>query len=301
MSPTVVCSEAVRAARDAGSPVVALESTVIAHGLPWPHNLEAALDMEAAVAAGGATPATVAVIDGVLRAGLDRATLERLARRAEPIRKLTRRDLGMAVADGALGATTVASTMLIAHWAGIRVFATGGIGGVHRGAGGDVSADLPELARTPVAVICAGAKAILDLPRTLEWLETFGVPVLGYQTDTLPAFFVRSSGLAVQRRVDSATEAARLIHAHWAAGLESGVLIAVPVPEAQAADPDHTNAAIAQALAEAEAAGVHGPSVTPFLLGRVAEITGGESLAANVALLRHNAAVAAAIATALAG
>lgn len=300
MPPRVACSEKVRAALEAGRAVVALESVVIAHGLPWPHNLESALEVEAAVEAAGATPATIAVIDGELRAGLDRAALERLARKAEPARKLTRRDLGLAVADRALGATTVAATMLIAHWAGVKVLATGGIGGVHWGDAGDVSADLPELARTPVAVVCAGAKAILDLPRTLEWLETFGVPVLGYQTDTLPAFFVRSSGLPVQRRAESAAEAARLIRAHWALGFESGALVAAPVPEDQAADPRRMDAAIAQALAEAGAAGVRGQAVTPFLLERVAALTGGESVAANRALLRHNAAVAAQIAAALA-
>jgi pseudouridine-5'-phosphate glycosidase len=301
MDNSVQLSEPVRAALEGGRPVVALESTVIAHGLPWPQNLEAALDMEATVEAGGATPATVAVVDGRLRAGLERPTLERLARKDERVPKLTRRDLGLALADGGLGATTVAATMLIARWAGIRVFATGGIGGVHRGDSGDVSADLPELARTPVAVVCAGAKAILDLPRTLEWLETFGVPVFGYQTDELPAFFVRSSGLPVQRRVDSAAEAARLIRAHWGVGLTSGVLIAVSAPEDQAADPAQVEEAIAQALSEAAEAGVRGKEVTPFLLSRVAQLTGGKSVNANLALLRQNAAVAAQIAVALAG
>jgi pseudouridine-5'-phosphate glycosidase len=301
MDNSVQLSEPVRAALEGGRPVVALESTVIAHGLPWPQNLEAALDMEATVEAGGATPATVAVVDGRLRAGLERPTLERLARKDERVPKLTRRDLGLALADGGLGATTVAATMLIARWAGIRVFATGGIGGVHRGDSGDVSADLPELARTPVAVVCAGAKAILDLPRTLEWLETFGVPVFGYQTDELPAFFVRSSGLPVQRRVDSAAEAARLIRAHWGVGLTSGVLIAVSAPEDQAADPAQVEEAIAQALSEAAEAVVRGKEVTPFLLSRVAQLTGGKSVNANLALLRQNAAVAAQIAVALAG
>ena len=301
MQHPIAYAEAVRAALEGRRPVVALESTVIAHGLPWPQNLEVALDMEAVVEAGGATPATIAVADGNLCAGLDRPTLERLARKDEPVLKLSRRDLGLALADGGLGATTVAATMLIVHWAGIRVFATGGIGGVHRGDGGDVSADLPELARTPVAVVCAGAKAILDLPRTLEWLETFGVPVLGYQTDELPAFFVRSSGLPVQRRVDSAAEAACLIRAHWGLGLTSGVLIAVPAPEDRAADPEQMEEATAQALSEAREAGVHGKEVTPFLLSRVAQLTGGESVRANLALLRQNAAVAAQIAVALAG
>lgn len=300
MQYSVVCSEPVRAAIDAGQPVVALESTVIAHGLPWPHNLEIAQDMEATVLDSGAVPATVAVVDGELRAGLDRVTLERLARHAEPVTKLTRRDLGFALAAGDLGATTVASTMFIAHRAGIRVFATGGIGGVHRGDTGDVSADLPELARTPVVVVCSGAKSILDLPRTVEWFETFGVPVLGYQTCELPAFFVRSSGLPVQRCVDSAGEAARLIGAHWALGLQSGVLVTVPAPVSHEADPVQTAAAIDQAVETAAAAGVRGKELTPYIIGKVAELTGGESVKANLALLKHNAAVAAEIAVALA-
>ncbi|MBN1287920.1 MAG: pseudouridine-5'-phosphate glycosidase [Anaerolineae bacterium] len=299
MQYPVICSEPVRAALDAGQPVVALESTVIAHGLPWPHNLEVALDMEVTITAGGVTPATVAVVDGELRAGLDRPTLERLAKHEEPVAKLTRRDLGIALASGGLGATTVASTMFIAHRAGIRVFATGGIGGVHRGDAGDVSADLPELARTPVVVVCSGAKSILDLPRTVEWFETFGVPVLGYQTNELPAFFVRSSGLPVQRRVDSAADAAQLIEAHWALGLASGVLVTVPAPEAHAADPAGTAAAIDRAVAAAEAAGIRGKELTPYVIGKVAELTGGASVKANLALLKHNAAVAAQIAAAL--
>ncbi len=300
MQYTVTCSAPVRAALERGAPLVALESTVISHGLPWPQNLELALDMEAAIKAHGATPATVAVVDGAMRAGLDRATLERLARKAEPIAKLTRRDLGFALALGGLGATTVAATMFIAHRAGIRVFATGGIGGIHRGDTGDISADLPELARTPVAVVCAGAKSILDLPRTVEWLETFGVPLLGYQTDELPAFFVRTSGLPVQRRVDAAEDAAALIYAHWALGLESGVLVAVPAPEAEAAAVSDTEAAIEAALRAAEVEGVCGKALTPFLLGKVAELTGGASVKANLALLKNNAAVAAQIAVALA-
>jgi pseudouridine-5'-phosphate glycosidase len=300
MQYPVKCSEAVRAALDAGEPVVALESTVISHGLPWPKNLDIASEMEATVTANGATPATVAVVEGELRAGLDPATLERLAKKEEPIAKLTRRDLGPALAAGELGATTVAATMFIAHRAGIRVFATGGIGGVHRGSAGDVSADLPELARTPVAVVCAGAKAILDLARTVEWLETFGVPLLGYQTDELPAFFARSSLLPVQRRVESAAEAARYIQAHWGLGMTSGVLVAAPPPESDAIDPAYTEAAIEQALSAAEAAGVSGKALTPYLLGQVARITGGDSIKANLALLKHNAEVAAEIAVALA-
>ncbi len=297
MTYPVLCSEPVREALAAGRPVVALESTVIAHGLPWPHNLEIAQEMEATVEASGATPATIAVIDGKMHAGLGRAALERLARKEEPIAKLTRRDLGQALAGGGLGATTVAATMFIAHRAEIRVFATGGIGGVHRGNAGDVSADLPELARTPVAVVCAGAKAILDLPRTLEWLETFGVPVLGYQTDAFPAFFAPSSGLPVQQRVESEAEAARLIQAHWALGIDSGVLLAVPAPPI--AEPEKIEAAIIQALTDADADEVRGKALTPYLLGRVAELTGGESLKANLALLKQNAAAAARLAVAM--
>jgi pseudouridine-5'-phosphate glycosidase len=287
-------------ARQTKRPLVALESTVIAHGLPWPDNLTLALELEAIVRQHGAVPATVGVIEGQPKAGLSPAEVECLAKGEIPVRKLSRRDFGPVIAHRAYGATTVAATMIVAHKAGIQVLATGGIGGVHRGAAGDVSADLPELSRTPVAVVCAGAKSILDLPRTLEWLETFGVPVVGYGTDEFPAFTVRQSGLMLHDRVDNPAEAARLIAAHWTFGLEGGILLTVPVPVAAALDPVKAEVDISQALAEAEARRVTGKDITPFLLARLVEISGGESLQANLALLRNNAAVAAQIAVALA-
>ncbi|MCP5373393.1 MAG: pseudouridine-5'-phosphate glycosidase [Hyphomicrobiales bacterium] len=283
----------------AGGAVVALESTVIAQGLPRPHNREAAAEMEAAVRAGGAVPATIAILDGRIRVGLTAAQLDRLA--DSPVPKASRRDLAPLLAAGGDGATTVSATMACAHLAGIRVFATGGIGGVHRGAGRtfDISADLSELARTPVAVVSAGAKSILDLPRTREVLETLGVPVVGYGTDTLPAFYLRDSGLAVDARADSPVAAAAILRAQWDLGL-GGVLVANPIPAADALDPGPVEAAIDGAVAAAASAGVDGKALTPFLLARLAAATGGATLAANRALLRHNAAVAAAIAAALA-
>ncbi|WP_029006863.1 pseudouridine-5'-phosphate glycosidase [Azospirillum halopraeferens] len=283
-------------------PVVALESTVITHGMPHPHNLDTARSLEAVVRAGGAVPATVAVLDGRIRVGLDGDDLERLALGGSAVRKLSRRDLPVALATGTDGATTVAATMIAARLAGIPVFATGGIGGVHRGAetSFDISADLEELARTDVCVVCAGAKAILDLPKTLEYLETRGVPVLGLGTDRFPAFYARSSGLPVPHRCESEEEVARILHAKWRLGLGGGVLTAVPVPEENAMDPDAAEAAIVHALAEAAAAGIAGKDVTPFLLARVRDITDGRSLEANVALIANNAAVGARIAVAYA-
>lgn len=292
-------SEQVQTALDNGYPVVALESTVIAHGLPWPQNLELALDLERIIGMYGAVPATIAAIDGRLCVGLTKAEIERLADGREPVRKLSRRDLPLAVAQGGLGATTVAATMLIAHWAGIRVFATGGLGGVHRGNASDVSADLPELAQTPVAVVCAGVKSILDLPRTLEWLETYSVPVLGFGTDEFPAFYARTSGLLVQQRVDTAAQVAHILAAQEALGLHNGTLVAVPIPEADALDPTTIEGPILQALAEASHANVWGKALTPFLLSKLVNLSGGESLRANMALLRNNAAVAAQIAAEL--
>ena len=269
-----------------GRPVVALESTVIAHGLPYPRNVETALGMEQAVRAEGAVPATIAILDGRACIGLDRRQIERLAT-SKQVAKVSRRDIGICLARWLDGATTVSGTMYLAHLAGITVFATGGIGGVHRGHGTDVSADLSELARTPVAVVCAGAKAILDLPATLEWLETAGVPVLGLGTDEFPAFYSRTSGLPVDARVDDAEQAAAIIRAHWGMGLASGVLVTVPIPAEFELPREKAEAAIARALAEAE--GVRGKAVTPFLLRRVSELTGGESLQANLALLLNNA------------
>jgi pseudouridine-5'-phosphate glycosidase len=290
----------IKSAIRAGKAVVVLESTVISHGLPRPKNLEVARQVEAAICEEGAIPATVGIIDGVITVGLDDEQLEILAM-TDGVRKVSRRDFGIAIARKEHGATTVAGTMIAAHMAGIRIFATGGIGGVHRGEVGDISADLPELARTPVAVVCAGAKSILDLPRTLEYLETWGVPVLGYQTATFPAFYATSSGLPVDVRVETPGEVAAILHARWQAGLDGGVLVAVLPPAGLALPPDEMEAAIAQALQSAEEAGVTGKAITPYLLSRVAQITAGRSLAANVALLEQNARVAARIALAFTG
>ncbi|MBX5456097.1 MAG: pseudouridine-5'-phosphate glycosidase [Thermogemmatispora sp.] len=288
----------VRDALAEGRPLVALESTVIAHGLPYPTNIETALAMEEAVREEGAVPATIAIRAGRIMVGLDRAALEELAT-AQDVLKVSRRDLAFALASRRLGATTVAGTMLCAHLAGIRFFATGGIGGVHRGGEStlDISADLMELSRTPVLVVCAGAKAILDLPRTLEYLETQGVPVLGWQTDEFPAFYTPRSGLRLQQRVDDEVQAATIARTHWECGL-AGLLVCSPVPVEAALPAEQVEAAIAAALARAEAQGISGAALTPFLLRRVAETTGGASLRANCALLVNNARVAARIARA---
>ena len=298
MSDLLHVQPEVRSALDAGQPVVALESTLIAHGLPRPINLQVARRLEAVVREAGAIPATIAVFGGDVRVGLDDATLEVLAG-APDVRKVSRRDLPIVVAQRGHGATTVAATMWVAAQAGIRVFATGGIGGVHRGLPFDVSADLPELARTPVVVVCAGAKAILDLPLTLEWLETHGVPVIGYQCDEFPAFYSRRSGLPVDARADTAEQAAAIVNAKWRLGLEGGALVGVPVPAELEMDASLAEAAIQAALREAEVQGLRGQAVTPFLLARVSELTGGESRRANIALLENNARVAAALARAL--
>jgi pseudouridine-5'-phosphate glycosidase len=282
-------------------PIVALESTVITHGLPWPQNLELARRMEATVRAGGACPATIAILKGEVKVGLSDAELEYLAQ-AKGVMKVSRRDYPVALAQKCDGATTVAGTMIAAHWAGIRIFATGGIGGVHRRLDAaaasdlDVSADLPELARTPVVVVCAGAKAILDLPATLEWLETHGVPVIGYGTDEFPAFYSRESGLKLEARADTPQQAAAIVQAMWEMDFTGGLLVCVPVPEQAARPRAYMERAIGQALNDAAAAGLRGKDLTPYLLGRVAELTQGESLAANLALLENNAQVAAKIA-----
>ncbi len=289
----------VAAALASGRPVVALESTVITHGLPEPVNLELARRLEGEVRAAGAVPATVAVIDGRVCLGVTTDELERLAL-SRSLWKISRRDLGAAMAQRATGGTTVAATMIAAHAGGVQVFATGGIGGVHRGSPSDISADLPELARTPVVVVCAGAKAILDLPRTLEWLETFGVPVLGWGTDEFPAFFTRGSGLPVSVRVGDAAQAAALIRTHWGMGLRSGVLVCVPCPEEVAVPAEAVETVLRTALQQAEAEGVRGKHVTPFLLSRLADLTAGGTLRANLALLRNNARVAADLARAFA-
>lgn len=299
--PLPTLSAEVRDALQSRRPLVALESTVITHGLPWPQNLELARRLEATVRAGGACPATVAVLQGEVKVGLSDAELEHLAQ-AQGVIKVSRRDYGVAVAQKRDGGTTVAGTMIAAQWAGIRVFATGGIGGVHRQLGNaplDVSADLPELARTPVIVVCAGAKAILDLPATLEWLETHGVPVIGYGTDEFPAFYSRTSGLPLAARADTAAEAALLVKTMWDLDLSSGALLCVPVPEADARPAAEMETAIEQALRDAAAAGVRGSAVTPYLLARMAALTEGHSLAANLALLENNARVAAEVAVEL--
>jgi pseudouridine-5'-phosphate glycosidase len=296
----------VAAALADGRGVVALESTIISHGMPYPDNLATARAVEAVVRDHGAVPATIALVDGRVRVGLDDAALERVAAGGEEgsadVGKASRRDLPVFVARKATAGTTVAATMYLAHRAGIGVFATGGIGGVHRGAERtmDVSADLVELGATPVTVVCAGAKSILDLPRTLEVLETEGVPVVGVGTDEFPAFFSRESGLAVPHRVDSVAELAAVVAAHRDLGLPGGILVANPIPAADAVPAAEIGARIEQALADADSAGVSGKDVTPYLLGRIVELTGGRSLTANVALVRNNAALAADLAVALA-
>jgi pseudouridine-5'-phosphate glycosidase len=290
-----VAPEVDAAVRDA-RPVVALESTLITHGLPWPENAATALAMEAAVREGGAVPATIAILAGRITVGLSRDQIEVLAQRpSASVRKCSRRDLPIVVARGEDGATTVAGTMIVAHQAGIRVFGTGGIGGVHRGAPFDVSADLIELGRTPVAVVCAGPKAILDLPQTLEVLETHGVPIVGLGTDTLPGFYTRSSGLPIDIRVETPREVAEIIAAVERMDVQHGVLVVVPVPASEESSRD-VDDAIETAIADAEAQRIRGKEVTPFLLKRVAELSGGASQRTNQALLVHNARTAGLIA-----
>ncbi len=300
-APPLTLSDEVRDALGAGRAVVALESTIIAHGLPRPDNLAVGRALEDEVRGADAVPATIAVLDGRIHVGLGAAELERVANEDMP--KLSRRDLALTLSRGGSGATTVAATMIGAHLAGIRVFATGGIGGVHRGAetSFDVSADLEELARTPVAVVCAGAKSILDLPKTLEVLETKGVPVIGYGTDELPAFYTPTSGLALTLRADTPGEVAAMLALQARLGLETGTVIAAPIPNADALETEAVSAWIEAALLAADAQGVAGKAVTPFLLQHLAQATGGAALKANVALARNNARIAAEIAVALAG
>jgi pseudouridine-5'-phosphate glycosidase len=279
-------------------PVVALESTIISHGMPYPHNVATALQVEAEVLAHGAVPATIAIINGRLKAGLTAAEIETLGQSGRNVVKVSRRDIPFIVAAKATGATTVAATMVIAAMAGIRVFATGGIGGVHRGAqqSFDVSADLQELAQTQVAVVCAGAKSILDLGLTLEYLETHGVPVIGYQTLWLPAFFTRDSQYKVDYQLDSAQAIAQVMHAKWTMNLSGGMVVANPIPEAFAMPRAAIDAAVEQALQESQQQHITGKESTPFLLARVCELTGGDSLASNIQLVLNNARLAAAIA-----
>ena len=301
LNPYLDISPEVRSALEAGKPVVGLESTIISHGMPYPKNVETALLVEQTIRDAGATPATIAVIGGRLKAGLTHDEIEYLGKAGRGVAKASRRDLPVLVGRGADGATTVATTMLIANMAGISVFATGGIGGVHRGAETtmDISADLEELAQTPVMVVCAGAKAILDLGLTLEYLETKGVPVIGYGTEELPAFYTRRSGLKVDARSDSPEDLAAIFRAQRGMGLKTGMLVTNPIPEQYAMDEAVINAAIDQAVRESVEQGVKGKDITPFLLARVVELTGGDSLESNIQLVLNNARVAAKTAAAL--
>ena len=282
-----------------GKPVVALESTIISHGMPYPQNVETALNVERIVRENGAVPATIAIIGGRLKAGLTAEEIEYFGKKGQAIHKASRRDLAVLCARGEDGATTVATTMIIAHMAGIKLFATGGIGGVHRGAETtmDISADLEELAQTPVMVVCAGAKSILDLGLTLEYLETKGVPVLGYGTKELPAFYTRKSGFYVDYQIDTVQELAAAFKAQGDLGMQGGMLVTNPIPEQYAMPFETINAAIDQAISECEAKGIHGKETTPFLLARVAQITGGDSLASNIQLVYNNARLAAQVAS----
>ena len=277
-----------------GKPVVALESTIISHGMPYPKNVETAMLVEKTIRENGAVPATIAIIGGRLKAGLSPEEIEYLGKSGRKVAKVSRRDLAAIVARGADGATTVTTTMIIAHMAGIKVFATGGIGGVHRGAETtmDISADLEELASTPVMVVCAGAKSILDLGLTLEYLETKGVPVIGYGTDELPAFYTRSSGFGVDYRVDTPAQLAAMFKAQQELGMKGGMLVTNPILEQYAMDTAVIDAAIEQAVAESKEQGIHGKETTPFLLARVVELTGGDSLESNIQLVHNNAIVA---------
>ncbi|SFM36930.1 pseudouridine-5'-phosphate glycosidase [Salibacterium qingdaonense] len=300
MKSFITLSEEVRTAQEEGKPVVALESTIISHGMPYPQNVQTARDVEQIIRDGGAVPATIALLDGQIKIGLSNDELDLLAR-SEDVTKASRKDLPYLAATGKHGATTVAATMICAAMADIPVFVTGGIGGVHRGAehSMDISADLEELARTNVAVVCSGAKSILDLGLTMEYLETKGVPVMGYKTDQLPAFFTRSSEFPVHFRVDEADEAASTLHAKWGMEMEGGAVVANPIPEDYAMKEEFISGVIEEAVQEAENLGMTGKDVTPFLLQKIQESTGGQSLDANIALVKHNAEVGAAIAAAL--
>lgn len=293
-------SNEVKEALNQNRPVVALESTVIAHGLPYPQNVEIALAMENAVREGGAIPATIAILNGEMTVGIGEKGIEYLGSQpSEKVRKCSRRDLPIVVGLKGDGATTVAGTMILAHMAGIKIFATGGIGGVHRGHPFDVSADLIELGRTPVTVICAGAKSLLDLPLTLEVLETQGVPVIGYGVDSLPSFYTRESGLPIDIRLDNPQQVADVIHASHQIGATHGMLVTIPVPPEHELSLQEAERAIQQAIAEADAQGISGKAVSPFLLKRIAELTGDASRVANRALLLNNAKIAGQIALAL--
>ena len=291
----------VKAAIEDNKPVVALESTIISHGMPYPQNVETALNVEKIIRDAGAVPATIAIINGRLKAGLSPDEIEYLGKKGQDVAKASRRDLAVLISRKADGATTVATTMIIAAMAGISVFATGGIGGVHRGAETtmDISADLDELAMTPVMVVCAGAKSILDLGLTLEYLETKGVPVLGYGTDELPAFYTRKSGFKVDYRVDTPEELASIFHTKETMALKGGVLVTNPIPEEYSMDYEVINKAIDDAIAESVKLGIKGKETTPFLLAKIKDITGGDSLNSNIQLVYNNAKLAAKTAKAL--
>lgn len=293
--PNFQLSTEITRALNLGTPVVALESTVITHGLPQPQNLNLARDMEKQVRENGATPATVALLDGKIRIGLSDEELVRLSE-SESTLKVSHRDFATAIVKKANGGTTVAGTMFAGHLAGIKVFATGGIGGVHKESAFDISTDLQALAETPMIVVCAGAKAILDLPATLEYMETMGVPVVGYQTDEFPAFYSRESGLRVSVRLDTPNDIAEFAKAHWGLGMRSAILVTNPIPEAEAIPKSEMEPIIAKASVEAMEKEIHGQALTPFLLGRISELTSGKSLKANLALLLNNARLAAEIA-----
>ncbi len=295
-----VLSDEIKRAREMDAPIVALESTVITHGLPTPQNMELALAMEDKVRAEGAVPATVALLDGKIRVGIGKTELERLAYAKDPV-KVSRRDFAKVIVKKLDGGTTVAGTMLASQKAGINVFATGGIGGVHRESYLDISTDLQALADTPMIVVCAGAKSILDLPATLEYLETMAVPVVGYGTDEFPAFFSRQSGLDVSVRLDSPEEIAAFAKAHWDVGMKSAILVTNPIPTEHSLDDDFINPIIAQASADAQEKGIHGQALTPFLLARINELSGGKSLQSNLVLLHNNATLAAKIAKVMSG
>ena len=301
MNPYLSISPEVQEALKAGKPVVALESTIISHGMPYPQNVETALKVEQTIRENGAVPATIAVIGGQLKAGCTPEEIEYLGKKGQAVIKASRRDLPVLIARKADGATTVTTTMIIAAMAGIRVFATGGIGGVHRGAQQtfDISADLEELAQTPVMVVCAGAKSILDLGLTLEYLETKGVPVIGFGTEELPAFYTRHSGFKVDYRIDTPEELAAAFKAKMDCGLKGGMLVTNPIPEEFSMPKEVIDQAIEQALREMDEAGIHGKQCTPFLLAKVKDLTGGESLASNIQLVLNNARLAAKTAKAL--
>ena len=295
LNPYLDIAPEVKAALDAGRPVVALESTIISHGMPYPQNVETALNVEKIIRDNGAVPATVAVIKGRLKAGLSPEEIDYLGKTGTAVAKASRRDLPVLVAQGKDGATTVTTTMIIAHMAGIQVFATGGIGGVHRGAQQtfDISADLEELAHTPVMVVCAGAKSILDLGLTLEYLETHGVPVIGYGTEELPAFYTRKSGFKVDYRIDTPAELAKAFYVKQDMGLGGGMLVTNPIPEEFSMNHEIINKAIDEAVEEANKLGIHGKETTPFLLAKIKDLTGGDSLASNIQLVYNNARLAA--------